>query len=188
VSSLYILENSIDLFYVVTDRDGLILTSNDLFSEYSSHIKPVNIADISATDSDCDEVISAIKKAKDKTPEPIRFYAKTKQKNGALRYNLWNIYAILDCYHFIGIQLVDVTSITSHEHERQKILLEEFRFMLSHELRQPLTSIGGLVRMLVQHRGASENERLELVKMIEDSVNRLDDVIKLLVKKAARQI
>ena len=188
MSSLYILENSIDLFYVVTDRDGLILTSNDLFREYSSHIKPENIADISATEPDRDDVLAAIEKAKGKAPEPIRVYAKTKQKNGALRYNVWNIYAILDCYHFIGIQLVDVTSITSHEHERQKVLLEEFRFMLSHELRQPLTSIGGLVRMLVQHGSASEKERLELVRMIEESVNRLDDVIKLLVKKAARQI
>lgn len=188
MSSLYILENSIDLFYVVTDRSGSILTANDLFNEYSSHIKPKNIADISATDADRDDVLAAIEKARNKAPEPIRVYARTKQKNSGLRYNMWNIYAILDCFHFIGIQLVDVTSINSHEHERQKILLEEFRFMLSHELRQPLTSIGGLVRMLLAHKETSPKEREQLVKMIEESVNKLDEVIKLLVKKAARQI
>jgi signal transduction histidine kinase len=188
MSSLYILENSIDLFYIVTDQRGEILTSNDLFREYSSHIKPRNIADISATDTDRDDMIAAIHKAQNKAPEPIRVYARTKQKNGSLRYNLWNIYSIFDCFHYIGIQLVDVTSISSHEHEKQKILLEEFRFMLSHELRQPLTSIGGLVRMMLDYKGASDTEREDLVKMIEESVNRLDDVIKLLIKKAARQI
>jgi hypothetical protein len=42
--------------------------------------------------------------------------------------------------------------------------------------------------MLIQHQNASEKDRQDLVRMIEESVNRLDDVIKLLVKKAARQI
>lgn len=188
MASLYILENSIDLFYVVTEQSGKILTSNDLFREYSSHIKPINIADISATEPDRDDMVAAIHKAQGKAPEPIRVYAKTKQKNGSLRYNLWNIYSIFEYLHFVGIQLVDVTSISSHEHEKQKILLEEFRFMLSHELRQPLTSIAGLIRMMLEHRNASDQEREDLTKMIEESVSRLDDVIKLLIKKAARQI
>ena len=46
MASLHILESSIDLFYVITDKDGKIVTSNDLFREYSSHIKPNNILDI----------------------------------------------------------------------------------------------------------------------------------------------
>jgi signal transduction histidine kinase len=115
-------------------------------------------------------------------------YAKTKQKIGSERYNMWNVYSIMDSLHFIGIQLVDVTSISSHEHERQKVLLEEFRFMLSHELRQPLTSIGGLVRMLLDHPEATEQEKSGIMIMIANSVDRLDEVVKLLVKKATRQI
>jgi nitrogen-specific signal transduction histidine kinase len=188
MSLLYILDSSIDVFYLVTEKDGNIISSNDLFKEYISHIKPKNIADIAATDSDRDDLIAAINKSKNKSPEPIRVYAKTKQKTGVLRYNLWNIYSILDCLHLVGMQIIDVTSIAAHEHERQKILLEEFRFMLSHELRQPLTSIGGLVRMLKDNSDASPKERQELMSMVDDSVNRLDDVIKILVRKAARQI
>lgn len=188
MSLLYILDNSIDVFYLVTTQDGDIVSSNDLFKDYISHIKPSNVADIAATDGDRDDIINAINKSKSKSPEPIRVYAKTKQKTGSLRYNVWNIYSILDCLHFVGMQIIDVTSIAAHEHERQKILLEEFRFMLSHELRQPLTSIGGLVRMLKNNSNASEQERQELMAMIDDSVNRLDEVIRLLVRKAARQI
>jgi signal transduction histidine kinase len=95
---------------------------------------------------------------------------------------------IMNSVHMIGIQLVDVTSISSHEHERQKILLEEFRFMLSHELRQPLTSIGGLVQMIMEHKEITEVERKGIMEMIADSVQKLDEVIRLLVKKATRQL
>lgn len=188
MASLHILESSIDLFYVISDQDGGIVASNDLFKEYSSHIKPSNIMDIAAHDSDKDELLRAIKKAKKNTPDAIRVYAKTKQKIGSERYNMWNVYSIMDSLHFIGIQLVDVTSISAHEHERQKQLLEEFRFMLSHELRQPLTSIGGLVRMLLDHPEATEQEKSGIMIMIASSVDRLDEVVKLLVKKATRQI
>lgn len=188
MASLHILESSIDLFYVITDTDGRIVTSNDLFKEYSSHIKPTNILDIAAQDSDRDDLIAAIGKAKKSSPDPVRAYAKTKQKMASERYNMWNVYSIVDMLHFIGIQLVDVTSISSHEYERQKILLEEFRFTLSHELRQPLTSIGGLVKMLNEHTWATDQEREGILRMLGNSVDKLDDVIKLLVKKATRQI
>jgi signal transduction histidine kinase len=188
MASLHILESSIDLFYVITDKDGKIVTSNDLFREYSSHIKPNNILDIAAQDSDRDELINAIKKAQSKSPDPVRTYAKTKQKMASERYNMWNVYSIVDMLHFIGIQLVDVTSISSHEYERQKILLEEFRFTLSHELRQPLTSIGGLVKMLNDHTWATDQERDGVMQMLSDSVDKLDNSIRLLVKKATRQI
>ena len=188
MASLHILESSIDLFYVITDRDGNIVTTNDLFREYSSHIKPGNILDIAAQDSDRDELLAAIRKAQTKSPDPIRAYAKTKQKIASERFNMWNVYAIVDMLHFIGIQLVDVTSISSHEYERQKMLLEEFRFTLSHELRQPLTSIGGLVKMINEHTWATDQERDGVMKMLEDSVEKLDNVIRLLVKKATRQL
>ena len=188
MASLHILESSIDIFYVITDKDGAIVTSNDLFKEYSSHIKPRNILDIAAHDSDRDDLLNAIQKAQKHAPDPVRAYAKTKQKMSSERYNMWNVYSIVDMLHFIGIQLVDVTSISSHEYERQKILLEDFRFMLSHELRQPLTSIGGLIKMLNEHQWATDQEREGILRMLGNSVDKLDDVIRLLVKKATRQI
>jgi signal transduction histidine kinase len=60
--------------------------------------------------------------------------------------------------------------------------------MLSHELRQPLTSIGGLVQMIMEHKEITEVERKGIMEMIADSVQKLDEVIRLLVKKATRQI
>lgn len=188
MASLHILESSIDLFYVIADEQGSILTSNDLFREYCSHLKPRNILDIASNDSDRDEFLTIIEKAKTKTPDALRVYVRSKQKIGSERYSMWNVYSILGSLHFIGIPLVDVTSITAHDYERQKMLLEEFRFILSHELRQPLTSIGGLVSMMMEHKEATEREKQEIMNMIADSVQRLDESIKLLVKKATRQL
>ena len=147
MSSLFILENSIDLFYVVTDESGLIISSNELFKNYSSHIKPSKIGDIISIEGDKEDFIKAIQLARKHAPEPSRVYARTRLKNTIDRYNIWNCFAIEDTLHFVGIQLVDVTSINSHDYERQKLLLEEFRFMLSHEIRQPLTNIAGLVQL-----------------------------------------
>ena len=189
MSARYILTNSIDLFYVVTDESGLIIGSNDLFKEYSSHIKPKNVSEIVSDEIDLSDFIESVSRAKDRAPLPVRFYAKTKQKNGSSRWNLWNIYFILNSLHFVGLPITDVTSITSHEHEKQKQLLEDFRFMLSHELRQPLTSIAGLVKMLIEKDfSQTEEENIKLLEMVNLSVEQLDKSIHNLLKKATRQI
>jgi signal transduction histidine kinase len=189
MSAIYILANSIDLLYVVSDYEGKIVSSNDLFKEYSSHIKPKKVSDIITDDTELDDYVQSVKRAIEITPNPVRIYARTKQKNSGLRWVLWNCYAILGSLHFIGFQITDVTSITSHEHEKQKQLLEEFRFMLSHELRQPLTSVAGVVKLLLDKEGKMEDlEQTELLKMVDDSMKRLDESIYALVKKATRQL
>lgn len=188
MSSLFILENSIDLFYVVANVDGKIVYANELFKNYVSHIKPSKITDIISIEGDKQDFIEAIERACKHSPEPTRVYARTKHKNQSNRYNVWNIFAISDTLHFVGIQVVDVTSISSHEHERQKTLLEEFRFMLSHEVRHPLTSITSLVQMLRDNTTASNKDKDDLLAMINTSVLKLDDAIKVLVKKAAREL
>jgi len=188
MSSLFILENSIDLFYVVTDEHGLIVSSNELFKNYVSHIKPSKIGEIISIEGDQEDFIKAVQLARLHSPEPSRVYARTRQKNTFDRYNIWNCFAIEETLHFVGIQLVDVTSISSHNYERQKLLLEEFRFMLSHEIRQPLTNISGLVQLMLNHPMSNDNEKRDLLKMIHTSVAKLDDAIKVLIKKAAREL
>ena len=188
MSSLFILENSIDLFYVVTNQDGKIVTNNELFKNYVSHIQPSKITDIISIEGDKEDFVKAIESARKHAPEPSRVYARTRQKNTSDRYNVWNCFAIGETLHFVGIQIVDVTSISSHDYERQRILLEEFRFMLSHEIRQPLTNIAGLVQLMLEHPVANNNEKRDLLKMIHTSVNKLDEAIKVLIKKAAREL
>ena len=189
MSVKYLLSNSLDILYAVSDKEGLIVSTNDLFKEYTSHIRPKKISDIISEDSDLDELISSIDKAKNTPLVPVRLYFQVKQKNGSRRWNLFNVYSIINSLHFVGFPILDVTSITAHEHEKQRLLLEDFRFMLSHEIRQPMTSIAGLVKLLLEKSNIEEDsDNFELLKMINQTVLDLDAAIHNLVKKAARQI
>ena len=85
MSSLFILEHSIDLFYVVTDSDGKIFTNNELFKNYVSHIKPTKITDIISIEGDKIDFIEAIERARKHSPEPSRVNARTRQKNASER-------------------------------------------------------------------------------------------------------
>jgi len=186
MSARYILAESPDLLYAVTGLDGGIVSTNDLFKEYSSHIKPKKISDLIAEPSDVDDFITKVEKAIAITPSPVRLYARTRQKSGAMNWTRWNIFCILSSLHFIGIPIADVTSISAHEYERQNKLLDDLRFMISHELRHPLSSISGLVKLLIDKGDNDENS--EIIKMIHESVNKLDESVHLLVKKASREL
>lgn len=187
MSIQYILHNSIDLLYVTADADGAIVFSNDLFREYTSHIQPKKISDFITDATDMDEMILAIQKAKYAPYDAVRVYVKVKQKNQVFRWNLFNVYFILNSIHLVGFPILDVTSITNHEFEKQKLLLDDLRFMISHEIRQPLTAIAGLVNMMLQNDN-DEIENKELLKMMQDSTKRLDEAIQRIVKKSSRQI
>lgn len=187
MSTKFILHNSLDILYCVCDVDGHIVTNNDLFKSFVNHIRPKKINDIISND-DLDDFIENVFKAKNNYSEPIRVYSKTVQKNGSLKWVLWNIYFINQTFHFIGIEIRDVNSITQYEYERQNKLIEEFRFMLSHEIRQPLTSITGLIQLLIKDKIDDPDEQGELLEMINKSVMDLDQAILKLVKKLTKQL
>ena len=117
MSVKYLLANHLDVLYVVSDNSGVIISSNDLFKEYTSHIRPKKITDIISEDSDLDEIIITIEKAKLNPLIPIRVYFQVKQKNGSRRWNLFNIFSILNSIHLVGFPVIDVTSVTAIEHE-----------------------------------------------------------------------
>ena len=102
MSIQYLLHNSIDLLYVTTDADGKIVFANDLFKEYTSHIQPKEISDFIQDSVDMDEMLKCIGKAKEKPYEAYRVYIRIKQKNQTLRWNLFNVYYILNSIHSLG--------------------------------------------------------------------------------------
>ena len=183
MASIFILENSLDVLFARCQDSGNIIRANELFREYVSHIKPVNILDV-VVDSDKDEFKIAVDKARKSTPLPCRTYARTRQKNGAERYSVWNVYSIDDHLYFIGVQLFDVNSVESYEHERLKSLLSDAEFIVSHEIRQPLSALLGLFNLIDSEDLPAEHA--ELVKMIQKSADELDKNVARFVKKLSR--
>jgi hypothetical protein len=188
MSVFFILEHALDLIYFFSDNEGNIVGGNHVYKEYTSHLKPKKVKDLVQDELDVESLVDSINKAKQITPSPVRFYTKIKQKSGAPRWVLWNVYYITGAIHYVGIQVYDIHSVTQHEFERQRVLLEEFRFMLSHELRQPLTSISSLVGLMVDKGISDPQEHQKILEMIAESVTVLDNSIRALVKKAAREV
>jgi len=188
MSATWIMFNSPDMLYVISDLDGNITRKNDYFKEYTSHIKPANISDIIAYEPDADDLIDAVKRAKEKKGERVRCYLTIKQKNLAMKFIEWAIYCIGSKLFFVGIPLVDVTSRTSHEYEKLKKLLEDINFDISHELRRPVTSSASLVKMILEDDSDDKESRNELLVMLQKSISETDEVAHGLAKKAARQL
>ncbi|MFV5687834.1 PAS domain S-box protein [Flavobacterium sp. ZT3R25] len=67
-------------------------------------------------------------------------------------------------------------SITNKELIKTNTELDRFVYSISHDLRSPLTSILGLISFIEEE--SKETDTLEHVKMIRNSINRLDEFIK----------
>ncbi len=189
MSSKFILQNSLLNLYVVTDFDGKIVSQNENFENSVSHIKPSNFIDIVSDEADYPEVKTAIDKAKAKSPDPKSFHAKTRQKNGAHRWFIWEVFSFTGNLHFCGHDILDVVSVVSYEYERQKQLLEEIRFVQEHELGQPLMSIIGINSILESHSKERNDEELDsLIAMQKESAEKLNSVMYKIRKMANRQL
>lgn len=185
MATIYLLENSLDVLYACCEQDGKIVKTNELLREFTSHIKPNNFLDI-VSDADKDDFIAAISKAKSHKPNPVRAYARTRTKTGADRFCVWNVYDMGKLY-IKGYQLFDVTSVTAHEYERLKQLLTDASFNASHDIRQPLSSLIGLIDILKGIPDLPE-DAIEVIDMISVSGAATDKALNDLIRKLSRQI
>lgn len=64
--------------------------------------------------------------------------------------------------------------------KEQNNILREIAFMQSHELRQPVASIMGIMKLIKETQAIDDNECLSIM---DDSVNQLDERIKTIVKR-----
>lgn len=81
--------------------------------------------------------------------------------------------------------MIDVTESVQHLHfiERQNASLREIAWVQSHIVRGPLSTLMGLVGLLKEHDKYQANQE-ELIKDIEETANKLDDVIRVIVQKS----
>lgn len=89
----------------------------------------------------------------------------------------------------IGIGAI-CRDITKHKNDEAKIKqqlqqLKTINWVQSHELRRPLSNILGIIEAL-RISGKTVNEEQELVQMLQTSGEQLDDIIRVIVKQAAK--
>jgi signal transduction histidine kinase len=173
-----LLENSLNIFYIRTSEKGDLLYSNELFNSYVSHIQPKTIYHVIYFSDDIEVANKAMARASKSSPFPTSFQCRVTQKNGAKRWVTWEVAYGNGQYHFFGIQLFDVVSITAHEYEEQQRLLEKIVWIQSHKVRKPLANIIGLIELIDKSMSSENNDDKDILKMLKDSSKELDEVIR----------
>lgn len=188
MSAKYILVNSLDVAYCATNSEGKITSTNHLFRDYVSHLKPVNISEIVHDEGELPSFIDSINRAKAQSPVPLRASVMIKQKTGAVRWNLLNIYYIINTFHFVFIPVMDAVSVMAYEYERQRALIEDCKFWVAHELLQPITSIEGLIDLLPELGETDENsEHRDIIKMLRESISKFKAASESIISKMSRE-
>ena len=181
IPASFILENSLNVYFLRSGEEGEILYKNGLFESYSDHIQPNHISDFVKVESDYEKAKLACEKAKVIAPFPVSLQCRLPQHTGAMRWSTWEVCYGDGVYHWMGVQLFDVVSITSHQYEEQTRLLEKIAWIQSHKVRRPLANIMGLISLMEKSQSNSE-----LLPMLSKSAEELNDVIQSIVNLASR--
>jgi signal transduction histidine kinase len=179
VSVRFLLENSKSWLYVKSDDTGRLTYRNDLFRTSFNNIRPVKFTDLLADSEDIDDFSIAFDQATNNPNNAAVFYCKMLQRTGVPRWGMWEVMKILDEYHLTGQLLYDVVSKQSYEYERIRKQLDDLKMTISHEMRQPLTSIVSLVGLIQTVDKQSEPDEFDrLCRMLTDSTTALDGVFR----------
>ena len=194
MSSTHIVEKHPEWLYVVTDIEGKILKSNEAFRDFTVHIRPSRFSDIVSDKKDLDLMLDAVERSKDKLYEPIRFFCQTKQIDHTMHWGKWHVFSMGQKLHFCGTDRSDIGTLASHEAIASEKLIQYINHVLNHDIRQPLTSINGVVNMLVE-QGTNEEmilltqkDNFEILTMAKDMVENVDKSLTALIKKVGREI
>ena len=127
-----------------------------------------------------------VKKRMDGEVNSIRYEGRIIRKDGSQRWIA--IFGNTTIYHgtkaIIGT-IIDITDSKTNDQERQKIInellqrnrdLEQFAYIVSHNLRAPVANILGLAQLMKQVEDEN-NESNQLIDYLSLSANKLDSVI-----------
>ncbi len=183
MSASYILSEALDFMHCITDLDGQILKSNELFKEYTSHIKPAKISDIIADNDDLDRYLEQVNKANESSPKPVRLFTLIRQKTGANHYMLWNVYVILGSINFLGTQVPDFNSKAAIENYNSDKLLQYCLFTLNHDVINNVVTTEGLIKVAMD-----EHPESDILKMIAECNYKEKIALISLNKKLSREL
>lgn len=193
MSVTHIVEKHPEWLYVVTDIECKIIKQNESFKDFAVHIRPRSFLDIVTDKKDLDDVLAAIEKAKSKQAEPVRFFCQTKQIDNTMSWGKWHVFFIIDKLHFCGTDRSDIGSISTYEAAYSEKTIEFIKHFLNHDLRQPLSSINGVITMLVNEGSKQEmilltqKDNYEMLLMTKGLTDELGEKLDRLIKKVGRE-
>ncbi|MEN7549375.1 PAS domain S-box protein [Rapidithrix thailandica] len=175
----------------VTDRQGSVIEVNPAFCNASGYPKNELIGkkyqEVNATcfsDGDWNTIWNTVRSGK-----PWRGEIRNTTKSGKIYWLDTTINPITDdkgsIYQFLSVQF-PISDRKKYEEEREMLIkrliqnnrdLEEFGFIISHNLRAPVAQILGLIN-LYQNNNIEQKEIAEITSHLRSSAKNLDAVIK----------
>ncbi|MBS1493728.1 MAG: PAS domain S-box protein [Bacteroidetes bacterium] len=150
------------------------------FKDWEKYIHPEDLAKVEST-----EVVASEKKK--------RYWEggyRLVRKDGKTFNVFERAYIVYDEKNIVPLKIIgstqDVTELTKVQEERDKMFsdllkrnsaLEQFTYMVSHNLRAPIANILG-ISALLEENNLDEESRLEMNQLIKKSSSRLDEVIR----------
>lgn len=172
MSASHVLHTHPEMFYLLaSEGDCAIINANDAFKDYTSHIRPKYFSEIVGVEVELEDVDAALKKAKKKKPDPVKFYCQVRSKSGSFKFVEWYVWNYSGLYHFSGQKIMDSSNRTTIEFERMDALLEDFKHALEHDFGQPLTSLKGVIRLALGESNPKEKE--QLLKLVEETTDKV---------------
>jgi hypothetical protein len=194
MSVIHIVDKHPEWLYAITDTECKILKSNEAFKDFTVHIRPTKFSDIVSDKKDLDHMLEAIEKAKEKPLEPIKFFFQTKQIDHTMHWGKWFVFFIAGKFYFCGNDRSDIGSMITYEAVSREKLLEYVNRFINHDIRQPLTSIMGVINVLVTD-GTNEEmllltpkDNFEMIVMAKAMVEDMDEKLNTLIKKLGREM
>lgn len=184
-----LIENSNDLFTMFDESFNIIYRSQSaervtgwtreemMYENGTKNIHP----------DDLEYALNIIKDIKANPGKNVKLHFRNKHKNGHYIHVEGNIVNLLndDQVNAIVINFHDVSEARNAEIEKEKMVseiikrsksLEQFAYIVSHNLRLPVANILGVTHLL--NSKTDEEEKADLIKYLNDSTNQLDGVIK----------
>lgn len=186
---LSVFENT-SVGHLLMDKDLKILAFNNMFflrylaftgmkMEVGGNFKDILLS------VKLDKVNRAIEKVR-KTHKVVN-YETIYQENGESKFFNISIHPVLEGYEISGFSMsaIEITDLKKFEGERQQIInnltlrnrdLEQFAYIVSHNLRSPLVNILGIASLFNDSKMSEEDLKM-CIKGIKQSAERLDHVV-----------
>lgn len=184
-----LIENSNDLFTMFDESFNIIFRSQsaERITGWSSNEMLNENGTKNIHPEDLEYALNIIKDIKENPGKNVKLQFRNKHKNGHYIHVEGNIVNLLNDNHVnaIVINFHDVSDIKNAEKDKERIVsdiiqrskrLEQFAYIVSHNLRLPVANILGLTNLL--NNSSHEEEKVDLLRYLHESTAQLDEVIK----------
>ena len=163
--------------------------ASDLFGWTEEEVSGKKVTEFLIHKDDINTVTGSLLLANDNTSEKGPIAARNYTKDGRVLYCRWHNSFLTDQYGKIETVMSiirDISDLWKAELQREEMAsdlikrnteLEQFTYIVSHNLRAPVASLIGLTNLLSEY-DLNEKEKRDIVRGISQSATRLDDVIR----------